>query len=121
MENKKLSDLTDLTNDEIKQAYKKYEPSIKILRFWEINFYIWLSIISILLSIYFQDNDNLKLFFSIIWIISVFYIWHRSWYKEWFYDWFEWWYSDWAKNAIMYERNMTDEDISNIQEIETLS
>lgn len=115
----KLSDCTELNNEELKNAYKKYEPSIKMLRFWEINFYIILSIISFLLYLYFKDSniDISKLSLTVL-FFSLYYIWNRKWYKKWFLDWYEGWYSDWSINVIKNERNLTDEDITVIQDIE---
>lgn len=115
-----LSDLTDLTNQEIQDAYKRYEPAIKMLRLTEINFWIISVIIGVVGFLYFMENKlgDYQSFFLLLIVVSSYYIGERIAYKKGFHDWYEWWWSDGIKRAIKFERSLSDEEFTTMEEMD---
>ncbi len=118
--------LTDLTDADWVSAYKKYKNDIEIVRWWWIKF--WWILFFILLGSYFVfvpqeirlTNEQINFLFVML-VFSAWMIISRIWYKEGFKDWYEFGYKDGAEWAFKELNNLTDEDMFDLKEIESLS
>lgn len=123
MSGKKLKDLTD---SRAAEAYRSYKSSIEILRwgsmkFWSIVFIVLLLSYLVFLPEEYKLNSNqVNLLF--IWLIfAIWMIANRIWYEDGFKDWYEAGFWDGARWAVKELNNLTDEDLSEIEEMETFS
>ena len=118
---KHLSDLTDLSKDDINKICKKYESSFSALRITGgSNFWIWTSIVGVIWFLYFTNVplESYQVFFLILLLISIYYTWERLGDKKWFMEWYEIWWSDWIKRAIKFERSLTEERFSVMEDMD---
>ncbi len=117
---KYLSDLTELSIKELNEAYKRYEPSINLLRITSLNFWIIALISGVIGFLYFMEEPlwNYQAFFQMLTIVSSYYVWDRLAYKKGFIEWYEAGWSDWVKECIKHERNLSNKEFEVMEDMD---